>query len=73
MRRLLERDVYFTLTVTTSAKQIRCVVCSGSKIENRVCEQETNEICANAKHRDVELEIEQDATRKPLLTKQARN
>ena len=36
--RLLERNVYFTLTVTTSTKQIRRVVCSRSKIENRVCE-----------------------------------
>ena len=53
MRRLLERGVYFSLTVTTSTKQIRRVVCSRSKIGNRVCEQKTNLICANAKPRDV--------------------
>ena len=53
MRRLLERGVYFTLTVTTSTKQIRRIVCSRSKIENRVCEKKTNLICANAKPRHV--------------------
>ena len=99
MRRLLERGVYFTLTVTTSTKQMRRVVCSRSKIENRVCECNTNLICANAKPRHVVNssisisglgyarfpgtgnarkcptveEIEQDAIRKSLLTKQARN
>ena len=35
MRRLLERGVYFTLTVITSTKQIRRVVCSRSKIEKK--------------------------------------
>ena len=38
MRCLLERGVYFTLTVTTSTKQIRRVVCSRSKVEKNVCE-----------------------------------
>ena len=47
MRLLLERGV------ATSTNQIRRVVCSWSKIENRVCEWETNIICANAKPRDV--------------------
>ena len=53
MRRLLERGVYFTLTVTTSTKQIRGVVCSRSKLFNRVCEYDNNLICADAKPRDV--------------------
>ena len=46
MRRLLERGVYFTLT---STKQIRRVVYSRSKIENRVCEYSVgaNPICAD--------------------------
>ena len=33
MRHLLERGVYFTLTVTTTTKQIRRLVCSWSKID----------------------------------------
>ena len=53
MRRLLERGVYFTSTVTTSTKQIRCTVCARNKMENRVCDKETNLICTNAKPRDV--------------------
>ena len=36
--RLLEGGVYFTLALTMSTKQIRRVVCSPSKIENRDCE-----------------------------------
>ena len=53
MRHLLERGVYFTLTVTTSTKQIWRIVCMWSKIENKVCELETNLICTDAKPRDV--------------------
>ena len=53
MGRLLERGVYFTLTVMTLTKQIRRVVCSRSKIFNRVCEYDSNLSCADAKPRDV--------------------
>ena len=49
----VRRGIYFTLTVTTSTKQIIRVVCSQSKIENRVCEWKTNLICANTKPRHV--------------------
>ena len=53
MRRLFEGGIYFTLTVTTSTNQIKHVVCSQSKIFNRVCECDNNLICADAKPRDV--------------------
>ena len=40
MRHLLEGGIYFTLTVTTSTKElpVRCIVCSWHKIKNKVCE-----------------------------------
>ena len=41
------------LALTTSRKQIRRVVCSQSKIENRGLNKETNLICANAEPRGV--------------------
>ncbi len=61
MRHLLERGVYFTLTATKSRKvnkiNTRRLVCSRSKIENRVCDFEINPFCANAKPGDVVLTV----------------
>ena len=56
--------MYFTSTAT---KQLRCIVCLWSKIENRVCELGTDPICADLIHSFIPVSICSLSSRPTML------